>query len=90
MAMFEFKDSEDIKASGCTTTSDSLIKGERLKRVEAEDCHAGVGSAPNVAGESSSWVKIRSWVFENSIKAIFAVLGSVIGAAAIAYFNLKK
>ena len=36
MAMFELKDSEDIKTLECSTTAETLIKGEGVKRLEAE------------------------------------------------------
>jgi len=90
MAMFDLKDSENITATRCTTTSETLIKGEGLKRVVADDCHAGKGSNPSPPSEDSLFVRIRLLVVENSIKTIFSTVGAVLVAAALAYWNLKK
>jgi hypothetical protein len=40
MAMFDLKDSEDIKLSECHTDSPTLIKGEGLKRLEVDSSSA--------------------------------------------------
>lgn len=40
MAMFDLKDSEDIKLTNCHTDSSKLISGERLKRLEVADSSA--------------------------------------------------
>jgi len=91
MAMFDFKDSEDIKAKNCTTTADALMKGERLKRVEAENCHAGnpkpVGMAPEGPEKLSS--KVRFWIVENTIKATIGGVITVIVAVVITYYQLN-
>ncbi|NWC07209.1 hypothetical protein [Pseudomonas sp. G1002] len=40
MAMFDLKDSEDIKLTNCHTDSSKLVSGERLKRLEVADSSA--------------------------------------------------
>jgi len=77
MAMFNLKDSEDIKINRSSTTSDVLIEGEGLKRVEADDCHAGVSSKEAAKETGSVWSKVRLWILENLIKSVFAVLVAV-------------
>jgi hypothetical protein len=46
MAMFDLKDSEDIKISDCHTDSSTLVIGEGLKRIEAHSSSAITGPAP--------------------------------------------
>lgn len=91
MAMFEFKDSEDIKTSDSTTTSDVFMRGERVKRVEAENCHVLPQRIVEAASEEPESLveKIRLWIVENIIVTIIASVGSVMVAAIIAYFNLS-
>ncbi|MBM1183491.1 hypothetical protein [Pseudomonas lundensis] len=40
MAMFDLKDSEDIKLTECHTDSSKLVQGEGLKRLEVADSSA--------------------------------------------------
>lgn len=40
MAMFEFKDSEDISLTGCHTDAEQLVKGEGVKRLEVSESSA--------------------------------------------------
>lgn len=51
MAMFDLKDSEDIKLTACHTDSPTLLKGERINRLEVADSsaftpHSGLPAAP--------------------------------------------
>lgn len=40
MAMFDLKDSEDIKLTECHTDSSQLVRGDGLKRLEVADSTA--------------------------------------------------
>lgn len=51
MAMFDLKDSEDIKITECHTDSPTLLKGEKIKRLDVADSsaftqHSGLPAAP--------------------------------------------
>lgn len=85
MAMFEFKDSEDIKASHCSTTAKTLMKGEGLKRVDVDNCQAGDQSVVPAAPDAPSrWRKIWDWFVEGFAKAPSGIVVAVIVAIVVA------
>lgn len=89
MAMYEFKDSEDIKITNSTTTAEQLLKTDNVKKVLADNCHAGVASdQPIPAPEQSTGAKVREWVVENIIVSVFAVIAAVAAAITLAYLGL--
>lgn len=91
MAMFDFKDSEDIKAKDCKTTADVFMRGERLKRVEAENCHAGIQKSIDPVPKSPEKLisKVRLWIVENAIRTVISGVGAVVVAVIVAYYKLK-
>lgn len=100
MAMFELKDSEDIKTLECSTTAETLIKGEGVKRLEAEKCTAGVPLAAPISTleKLDWWRKASDWFLEELAKApVRIVVGLVVALSVpllasivVHYFGLKN
>lgn len=89
MAMYEFKDSEDIKITNSTTTAEKLLKTDNVKKVLADNCHAGVApDQPMPAPEQSTGTKVREWVVENMIVSVFAIIAAVATAITLTYLGL--
>lgn len=76
--MLDLEDSSDIKVKNSHTSSETLLKGRRLERVEVNDSTAGNG--PNEAGKPESGKGAVRRVVE---AAIAAALGTAIVAACV-------
>lgn len=81
MAMLDLEDSSDIKVNNSHTSSETLLKGRRLERVEVNDSTAGNGPLrSNEAGKPESGKGAVRRVVE---AAIAAALGTAIVAACV-------
>lgn len=58
MAMFNLKDSEDIKIDGCKTNSSTLVEGEALKRIEVKDSFAVTPPAKSVESPKRTFLSL--------------------------------
>ena len=70
MAMFDLKDSEDIKLSECHTDSPTLVKGEGLKRLEVENSSA---FASNLKPKR----KVLTYLLDHLFAACLSLAGTV-------------
>lgn len=77
MAMFDLKNSEDIKLTGCHTDSSTLVKGENLPRLEATDCSA---FAQHRADPVTPKRSLRQFFAENLFTACLGFIFSLIAA----------
>lgn len=75
MAMFEFKDSEDISLERCKTSSESLLKAERTSGVRATDCEAG----SSVSGQPP-----QLSLFKRAIHFLMKHIGAIVVATVAA------
>lgn len=84
MAMFDLKDSEDIKLTDCHTDSATLVKGERLKRLEVAD-----SSALSMRSDSPLQPKrsILRFFAENILKSFLSLVGALVAGYLIWWFG---
>jgi len=80
MAMFDLKDSEDIKLSQCHTDSSTLVKGDGVSRLEAENCSALSSSTPKKTKS-----KILEFLSKHLISTTLSLAVTLVGA----YFTYK-
>lgn len=72
MAMFDLKDSEDIKLKECHTDSPTLVKGDGLKRLEVENSSA---RTPTPQPKR----KVLAFLLNHLLSAFLALAVTVIG-----------
>ena len=73
MAMFDLKDSEDIKLNECHTDSPILIKGEGLKRLEVEN------SSAFATPQQQSKHKVLGFLIEHLLSSGLSLVVAVVG-----------
>ena len=89
--MYEFKDSENIKITNSTTTSEKLIKSDNSRNISADNCHAGVVTDENIhTPEQPIQTKVREWIAENMIVSIFSIIAVVITTITLSYLGLAN
>lgn len=74
MAMFDLKDSEDIKLTDCHTDSSTLVRGERLKRLEVSGSSALARPVSPMPPKRS----ILGFFVENLITSLLTLVVSLI------------
>lgn len=88
MAMFDLKDTEDAKITGCHTDSSTLVKGDKVKRLEVADSSAF--AQPLASPRKPKW-RILEWVAKHVLASLLiAVLGGIIVAYCSFRFGWTK
>lgn len=80
MAMFDLKDSEDIKLSECHTDSQTLLKGESLKRVQVEN-------SSSFGGSQKPRRKVITFLLNHLLSTILGLAVTVAGGYLIYIFG---
>lgn len=76
MAMFDIKDSEDIKLDENKTSKKTLAKVENVKNLEATRNEAGVSSGQKKADEDVIEIKPNLWGMGINIRALWRKITS--------------
>ncbi|WP_130872441.1 hypothetical protein [Pseudomonas bubulae] len=92
MAMFDLRDSSEIKLERCQTTSETLLSGENVKDVVATDCKAGASvisqSPPLPPVPISSLRKALNFAMGQLWALGLGILIAVVAAVVIFRFGL--
>jgi hypothetical protein len=79
MAMFDLKDSEDIKLTDCHTDAKTLVKGEGLKRLEVDKSSASASVRPKF--------NLMQFFLNHLLATCLSVLATVVGGYFIFWFG---
>lgn len=94
MAMFDLKDSSDVKLDGCQTTSETLLSGQNVKGVVATDCKAGVSdfsqSPPLPSPRISRLRKVLNFMVGQIWSLSLGVVVAIVAAVVIFRFGLTQ